>query len=55
MSDPGMEFLEILETIHHKIFDEDKRDELGKVIVIVVVVVIVIMVVIVVIKEVKRK
>ena len=57
MSDPVMEFLEILEPKnHYQNFEGVGRDEVGKVIVMVVgVVVIVIMVVIVVVKEVTRK
>ena len=57
MSDPVMEFLEILEPKnHYQNFEGVGRDEVGKVIVIVVVVVvIVIIVVIVVVKEVTRK
>ena len=56
MSDPVMEFLEILEPKnHYQNFEEVGRDDVGKVIVIVVVVVIVIMVFIVVVKEVTRK
>ena len=54
MSDPVMEFLEILEPKnHYQNLEGVGRDEVGKVIVIVVV--IVIMVFIVVVKEVTRK